>query len=84
MLFVNATKAKHIVGYPKETNTNVDPVNLGLPYVADTIVSVPVALLLLIFWNDDAYRYQKEFFSIGIERQLGHRYYDLCCLCFIK
>ena len=38
VLFVNAAGAKSIIGCPQETNTNVDPVNPGLPYVErDTV-----------------------------------------------
>ena len=31
-LFVNAAKAKSIIGYPQGINTNVNPVNSGIPY----------------------------------------------------
>ena len=34
VLFVNAARAKSIIGCPQGTNTSVDPVNPGLPYVA--------------------------------------------------
>ena len=35
VLFVNAARAKNIIGYPQGTNTNVNPVNPGLSYIAE-------------------------------------------------
>ena len=47
VLFVNAARAKSIIGCPQGTNTNVDPVSSGLPYVVGHYYISPSYLTII-------------------------------------